>query len=129
MCALIGADFPGFSLSDVFFQELPGGQRAGQRRPAGGRGAGPTLPRPAGGRLHRHVEHAGREGERTEERLTAEAVRVAAVTTSLWFQGLPANLDDLLLPTDSEFAQDFYIIGVQEGCPDRSVCSVEALRL
>lgn len=32
---------------------------------------------------------------------------------------LPNNLDDLLLPTDSEFAQDFYIIGVQEGCPDR----------
>ncbi|XP_019741069.1 phosphatidylinositol polyphosphate 5-phosphatase type IV [Hippocampus comes] len=34
-------------------------------------------------------------------------------------KGLPSNLDDLLLPTDSEFAQDFYIIGVQEGCPDR----------
>ncbi|XP_037634821.1 phosphatidylinositol polyphosphate 5-phosphatase type IV [Sebastes umbrosus] len=34
-------------------------------------------------------------------------------------KGLPPNLDDLLLPTDSEFAQDFYIIGVQEGCPDR----------
>ncbi|XP_062273369.1 phosphatidylinositol polyphosphate 5-phosphatase type IV [Scomber scombrus] len=34
-------------------------------------------------------------------------------------KGIPANLDDLLLPTDSEFAQDFYIIGVQEGCPDR----------
>ncbi|XP_054467402.1 phosphatidylinositol polyphosphate 5-phosphatase type IV [Anoplopoma fimbria] len=37
-------------------------------------------------------------------------------------KGLPGNLDDLLLPTvptDSEFAQDFYIIGVQEGCPDR----------
>ncbi|CAB1435424.1 unnamed protein product [Pleuronectes platessa] len=34
-------------------------------------------------------------------------------------KGLPLNLDDLLLPTDSEFAQDFYIIGVQEGCPDR----------
>ncbi|XP_078107423.1 phosphatidylinositol polyphosphate 5-phosphatase type IV isoform X2 [Sander vitreus] len=34
-------------------------------------------------------------------------------------KGLPANLDDLLLPTDSAFAQDFYIIGVQEGCPDR----------
>ncbi|KAM9743683.1 phosphatidylinositol polyphosphate 5-phosphatase type IV isoform 1-T3 [Menidia menidia] len=32
---------------------------------------------------------------------------------------LPANLNDLLLPTDSEFAQDFYVIGVQEGCPDR----------
>lgn len=34
-------------------------------------------------------------------------------------KGLPGNLDDLLLPTDSEFAQHFYIIGVQEGCPDR----------
>ncbi|XP_072243565.1 phosphatidylinositol polyphosphate 5-phosphatase type IV [Leuresthes tenuis] len=32
---------------------------------------------------------------------------------------IPANLNDLLLPTDSEFAQDFYVIGVQEGCPDR----------
>ncbi|CAL9708141.1 unnamed protein product [Knipowitschia caucasica] len=34
-------------------------------------------------------------------------------------KGLPVNLDDLLLPTDSEFAQDVYVIGVQEGCPDR----------
>ncbi|KAG7489057.1 72 kDa inositol polyphosphate 5-phosphatase [Solea senegalensis] len=34
-------------------------------------------------------------------------------------KGLPLNLDDLLLPTDSDIAQDFYIIGVQEGCPDR----------
>lgn len=34
-------------------------------------------------------------------------------------QGLPNNLDDLLLPTDTDFAQDLYIIGVQEGCPDR----------
>lgn len=34
-------------------------------------------------------------------------------------KGLPVNLDDLLLPTDSEFAQDLYVIGVQEGCPDR----------
>ncbi|XP_068166343.1 phosphatidylinositol polyphosphate 5-phosphatase type IV [Antennarius striatus] len=34
-------------------------------------------------------------------------------------KGLPGDIDDLLLPTDSEFAQDFYIIGVQEGCPDR----------
>ncbi|XP_077594471.1 phosphatidylinositol polyphosphate 5-phosphatase type IV isoform X1 [Stigmatopora nigra] len=34
-------------------------------------------------------------------------------------KGLPSNLDDLLLPTDLEFLQDFYIIGVQEGCPDR----------
>uniref|UniRef100_A0A1A8ISN0 Phosphatidylinositol polyphosphate 5-phosphatase type IV n=1 Tax=Nothobranchius kuhntae TaxID=321403 RepID=A0A1A8ISN0_NOTKU len=31
----------------------------------------------------------------------------------------PATLNDLLLPTDSEFAQDFYVIGVQEGCPDK----------
>ncbi|XP_076853837.1 phosphatidylinositol polyphosphate 5-phosphatase type IV isoform X2 [Brachyhypopomus gauderio] len=34
-------------------------------------------------------------------------------------KGLPSNLDDLLLPTDMEFAQDLYIIGVQEGSPDR----------
>lgn len=32
---------------------------------------------------------------------------------------LPHNLDDLLLPPDADFAQDIYIIGVQEGCPDR----------
>lgn len=38
---------------------------------------------------------------------------------SFCLQGLPVNLDDLLLPTDSDTAQDFYIIGVQEGCPDR----------
>lgn len=34
-------------------------------------------------------------------------------------KGLPSNVDDLLLPPDSEFAQDFYVIGIQEGCPDR----------
>ncbi|XP_059920524.1 phosphatidylinositol polyphosphate 5-phosphatase type IV isoform X1 [Gadus macrocephalus] len=34
-------------------------------------------------------------------------------------KGLPNNLDDLLLPADSELAQDVYVIGVQEGCPDR----------
>ncbi|XP_062873811.1 phosphatidylinositol polyphosphate 5-phosphatase type IV [Trichomycterus rosablanca] len=34
-------------------------------------------------------------------------------------KGLPDNLDDLLLPADHESTQDFYIIGVQEGCPDR----------
>ncbi|XP_033828129.1 phosphatidylinositol polyphosphate 5-phosphatase type IV [Periophthalmus magnuspinnatus] len=34
-------------------------------------------------------------------------------------KGLPVNLDDLLLPTDSQFVQDLYVIGVQEGCPDR----------
>uniref|UniRef100_A0A3Q3A4J3 Inositol polyphosphate-5-phosphatase E n=1 Tax=Kryptolebias marmoratus TaxID=37003 RepID=A0A3Q3A4J3_KRYMA len=41
-----------------------------------------------------------------------------------------ANLNDLLLPTDSEFAQDFYIIGVQEGCPDKrdwEICLQETL--
>ncbi|NWU67610.1 INP5E phosphatase, partial [Pterocles burchelli] len=32
---------------------------------------------------------------------------------------LPVNLDDFLLPTDPDYAQDMYVIGVQEGCPDR----------
>ncbi|KAM9522294.1 phosphatidylinositol polyphosphate 5-phosphatase type IV [Guaruba guarouba] len=32
---------------------------------------------------------------------------------------LPLNLDDFLLPADPDYAQDMYVIGVQEGCPDR----------
>ncbi|KFP70900.1 72 kDa inositol polyphosphate 5-phosphatase, partial [Acanthisitta chloris] len=32
---------------------------------------------------------------------------------------LPLNLNDFLLPTDPVYAQDMYVIGVQEGCPDR----------
>ncbi|NXU59282.1 INP5E phosphatase, partial [Turnix velox] len=32
---------------------------------------------------------------------------------------LPVNLDDFLLPADPDYAQDMYVIGVQEGCPDR----------
>ncbi|KAG8447517.1 hypothetical protein GDO86_014862 [Hymenochirus boettgeri] len=32
---------------------------------------------------------------------------------------LPESLDDFLLPGDDDFAQDMYVIGVQEGCPDR----------
>ncbi|OPJ67669.1 inositol polyphosphate 5-phosphatase [Patagioenas fasciata monilis] len=32
---------------------------------------------------------------------------------------LPVNLDDFLLPTEADYAQDMYVIGVQEGCPDR----------
>eukprot|EP00066_Takifugu_rubripes_P008784 XP_003975255.1 PREDICTED: 72 kDa inositol polyphosphate 5-phosphatase isoform X1 [Takifugu rubripes] len=49
--------------------------------------------------------------------------RSVGVYVATWnMQGekaLPTNLDDLLLPADCEVAQDFYIIGVQEGCPDR----------
>uniref|UniRef100_A0A3B3Z990 Inositol polyphosphate-related phosphatase domain-containing protein n=1 Tax=Periophthalmus magnuspinnatus TaxID=409849 RepID=A0A3B3Z990_9GOBI len=46
-------------------------------------------------------------------------------------KGLPVNLDDLLLPTDSQFVQDLYVIGVQEGCPDRynSLGTSEYLKL
>ncbi|XP_028918637.1 phosphatidylinositol polyphosphate 5-phosphatase type IV isoform X2 [Ornithorhynchus anatinus] len=32
---------------------------------------------------------------------------------------LPENLDDFLLPSEADYAQDMYIIGVQEGCSDR----------
>uniref|UniRef100_A0ACB8F1A8 Uncharacterized protein n=1 Tax=Sphaerodactylus townsendi TaxID=933632 RepID=A0ACB8F1A8_9SAUR len=32
---------------------------------------------------------------------------------------LPELLDDLLLPADPDYAQDMYVIGIQEGCPDR----------
>ncbi|XP_069465684.1 phosphatidylinositol polyphosphate 5-phosphatase type IV isoform X2 [Ambystoma mexicanum] len=32
---------------------------------------------------------------------------------------LPDNLEDFLFPLDADLAQDMYVIGVQEGCPDR----------
>ncbi|XP_019612329.2 phosphatidylinositol polyphosphate 5-phosphatase type IV isoform X2 [Rhinolophus sinicus] len=32
---------------------------------------------------------------------------------------LPPNLDELLLPAEADYAQDLYVIGVQEGCSDR----------
>nr|XP_014346448.1 PREDICTED: 72 kDa inositol polyphosphate 5-phosphatase isoform X2 [Latimeria chalumnae] len=32
---------------------------------------------------------------------------------------LPENLNDFLLPSDSDFAQDMYVVGTQESCPDR----------
>ncbi|XP_066466794.1 phosphatidylinositol polyphosphate 5-phosphatase type IV isoform X2 [Tiliqua scincoides] len=32
---------------------------------------------------------------------------------------LPEVLDDFLLPPDPDYAQDMYVIGIQEGCPDR----------
>ncbi|XP_030391147.1 phosphatidylinositol polyphosphate 5-phosphatase type IV isoform X1 [Gopherus evgoodei] len=32
---------------------------------------------------------------------------------------LPENLDDFLFPSDPDYAQDMYVIGIQEGCPDR----------
>lgn len=44
---------------------------------------------------------------------------ICSINGECCMQGLPNNLDDLLLPTDTDFAQDLYIIGVQEGCPDR----------
>lgn len=48
-----------------------------------------------------------------------DAQEIFHINGEYCMQGLPNNLDDLLLPTDTDFAQDFYIIGVQEGCPDR----------
>uniref|UniRef100_H9GN11 Phosphatidylinositol polyphosphate 5-phosphatase type IV n=1 Tax=Anolis carolinensis TaxID=28377 RepID=H9GN11_ANOCA len=32
---------------------------------------------------------------------------------------LPEVLDDFLLPSEPDYAQDMYVIGIQEGCPDR----------
>lgn len=34
-------------------------------------------------------------------------------------QELPPNLDELLLPAEADYAQDLYVVGVQEGCSDR----------
>lgn len=43
------------------------------------------------------------------------------VLTVLWslMQELPASLDEFLLPTEADYTQDLYVIGVQEGCSDR----------
>ncbi|XP_030063484.1 phosphatidylinositol polyphosphate 5-phosphatase type IV isoform X2 [Microcaecilia unicolor] len=32
---------------------------------------------------------------------------------------LPDNLEDFLLPPDDDFVHDMYVVGIQEGCPDR----------
>lgn len=34
-------------------------------------------------------------------------------------QELPASLDEFLLPTEADYSQDLYVIGIQEGCSDR----------
>ncbi|KAK2506963.1 hypothetical protein MC885_006558 [Smutsia gigantea] len=49
--------------------------------------------------------------------------RNVALFVATWnMQGqreLPPHLDELLLPTEADYAQDLYVIGVQEGCSDR----------
>uniref|UniRef100_G1RA21 Inositol polyphosphate-5-phosphatase E n=1 Tax=Nomascus leucogenys TaxID=61853 RepID=G1RA21_NOMLE len=35
------------------------------------------------------------------------------------FQELPPSLNEFLLPAEADYAQDLYVIGVQEGCSDR----------
>ncbi|XP_069842925.1 phosphatidylinositol polyphosphate 5-phosphatase type IV [Dendropsophus ebraccatus] len=49
--------------------------------------------------------------------------RLLRVFIATWnMQGrkeLPESLDDFLLPSDDDFAQDMYVIGVQEGSPER----------
>lgn len=49
--------------------------------------------------------------------------RTLALFVATWnMQGqkeLPANLDELLLPAEADYAQDLYVVGVQEGCSDR----------
>lgn len=32
---------------------------------------------------------------------------------------LPVSLDEFLLPTEADYSQDLYVIGIQEGCSDR----------
>ncbi|KAF6124863.1 inositol polyphosphate-5-phosphatase E [Phyllostomus discolor] len=49
--------------------------------------------------------------------------RSVALFVATWnMQGqkeLPPNLDELLLPPEADYAQDLYVVGVQEGCSDR----------
>ncbi|KAM5298885.1 phosphatidylinositol polyphosphate 5-phosphatase type IV [Ctenodactylus gundi] len=49
--------------------------------------------------------------------------RSMALFVATWnMQGqkeLPVSLDEFLLPTEADYTQDLYVIGVQEGCSDR----------
>ncbi|XP_027622069.1 72 kDa inositol polyphosphate 5-phosphatase [Tupaia chinensis] len=49
--------------------------------------------------------------------------RSMALFVATWnMQGqkeLPPSLDEFLLPTETDYAQDLYVVGVQEGCSDR----------
>ncbi|KAG8518657.1 LOW QUALITY PROTEIN: Protein transport protein Sec16A [Galemys pyrenaicus] len=49
--------------------------------------------------------------------------RSLALYVATWnMQGqkeLPTSLDELLLPAEADYAQDLYVVGVQEGCSDR----------
>uniref|UniRef100_A0A8C9DNH3 Phosphatidylinositol polyphosphate 5-phosphatase type IV n=1 Tax=Prolemur simus TaxID=1328070 RepID=A0A8C9DNH3_PROSS len=49
--------------------------------------------------------------------------RNVALFVATWnMQGqkeLPPSLDELLLPAEADYAQDLYVVGVQEGCSDR----------
>lgn len=49
--------------------------------------------------------------------------RSLALFVATWnMQGqkeLPPSLDELLLPTEADYTQDLYVVGVQEGCSDR----------
>lgn len=49
--------------------------------------------------------------------------RYVALFVATWnMQGqkeLPPSLDEFLLPAEADYAQDLYVIGVQEGCSDR----------
>ncbi|KAF6727513.1 72 kDa inositol polyphosphate 5-phosphatase [Oryzias melastigma] len=74
------------------------------------------------------------QGERVRHGMAAgrypTALSGAQTLLSVFPQCIPANLNDLLLPTDSEFAQDFYVVGVQEGCQDKrewEICIQETL--
>ncbi|XP_054357786.1 phosphatidylinositol polyphosphate 5-phosphatase type IV isoform X2 [Pongo pygmaeus] len=51
--------------------------------------------------------------------------RNVALFVATWnMQGqkeLPPSLDEFLLPAEADYAQDLYVIGVQEGCSDRDL--------
>ncbi|XP_059494226.1 phosphatidylinositol polyphosphate 5-phosphatase type IV isoform X1 [Stegostoma tigrinum] len=57
-------------------------------------------------------------------------VRVFITTWNMQGEMPPDKLDDLLLPCDSQYIQDLYVIGTQEGIPDRrewEICLQETL--
>lgn len=64
------------------------------------------------------MRRTGHAGPRAVGEAGSLAPREPLATHSS-LQELPPNLDELLLPAEADYAQDLYVVGVQEGCSDR----------
>uniref|UniRef100_A0A6I8RV86 Inositol polyphosphate-related phosphatase domain-containing protein n=1 Tax=Xenopus tropicalis TaxID=8364 RepID=A0A6I8RV86_XENTR len=66
------------------------------------------------------VEEGLLREDELKQRLAQRSLRIFIATWNMNGQkDLPDRLDDFLFPSGAEAAQDLYVIGTQEGCPNR----------